>query len=233
MTAWRRLRLPLLAGLPVFVILLGLGTWQWQRLQWKTALLAELASAEAGPARPLDDAAPTPWTKVFADGRFRHDREALLGLEVRGGVLGAQLLTPLERDGAPPLLVLRGWVPLEGVLPIDRPDGTVRIEGYVRPGEQADSFAARDDLGKKRFYTMDPAVIGPAIGAPGLAPFALVALGAPQRGVLPMPAASLPRPANNHLGYVITWYGLALAELGVFITFARRRLKEPADEPRL
>ncbi|WP_304621474.1 SURF1 family cytochrome oxidase biogenesis protein, partial [Roseomonas sp. 18066] len=49
MTAWRRLRLPLLAGLPVLLVLLGLGTWQWQRLQWKTALLAELAAAEAGP----------------------------------------------------------------------------------------------------------------------------------------------------------------------------------------
>ncbi len=157
----------------------------------------------------------------------------MLGLEVRGGVLGAQLMTPLEREGAGPLLVLRGWVPLEGEAPVDRPEGTVRVEGYLRPGEQADGFSARDDIGKKRFYTMDPAVIGPAIGAPGLAPFALAALGVPQRGVLPMPAASLPRPANNHLGYVITWYGLALAELGVFLTFARRRLKEPDDEPRL
>jgi surfeit locus 1 family protein len=233
MTSWRRLRLPLLAGLPVFVILLGLGTWQWQRLQWKTTLLAELAAAEAGPARPLDDAAPVPWTKVFAEGRFRHDREAMLGLEVRGGVLGAQLMTPLERQGAAPLLVLRGWVPLEGARPIERPDGPQRVEGYLRPGEQAGGMSARDDTAGRRFYTLDPAAIGPAVGQPGLAPFALVALGQAPAGRLPQPALHLPQPANNHLGYVITWYGLALAELGVFVTFARRRLKEPDDEPGL
>jgi len=57
-------------------------------------------------------------------------------------------------------------------------------------------------------------------------PFGLVALGG--GGALPDPARTLPRPSNNHLGYVITWYGLALSLLGVFGVWARRRLKEPA-----
>jgi surfeit locus 1 family protein len=36
----------------------------------------------------------------------------------------------------------------------------------------------------------------------------------------------MPRPANNHLGYAITWYGLAAALAGVFAVWARRRLKD-------
>jgi surfeit locus 1 family protein len=40
---------------------------------------------------------------------------------------------------------------------------------------------------------------------------------------LPDPARTLPRPTNNHLGYVITWYGLALALVGVLGAFAFRR----------
>jgi len=35
---------------------------------------------------------------------------------------------------------------------------------------------------------------------------------------------------NNHLQYVITWYGLAVVLLSVFIVFSWRRLKEPQAE---
>ena len=35
--------------------------------------------------------------------------------------------------------------------------------------------------------------------------------------------------SNNHLQYVITWYGLALALVGVYIAFVRKRLKERRD----
>lgn len=222
---WRRLLLPTLALLPVLAILVGLGTWQVQRLRWKTDLLATIAAAEAGPPIPLTEH-PRDYTKVFAEGRFRHDRAVTLGVEVRGATLGTHLLVPLEREGAAPLLVDRGWVPLEHG-PISQPDGTVRVEGYVRPGEAASMVSATDDPATRRFYTLDPAAIGAAIGQPGLAPFAVVAMGPPGPG-LPQPAQTLPRPTNSHLGYAITWYGLALSALGVFIAFARARLKEPA-----
>jgi surfeit locus 1 family protein len=222
---WNRLLLPVLVVLPVLATLLGLGTWQWQRLAWKNAVLAEIAAAESAAARPLGAAPPPPWTTLAATGRFDHGREALLGLEVRGPVLGAHLLVPLLRDGAPPVLVDRGWVPLERAAAIARPEGLVAVEGFARPGETAGLFAATDDVAGRRFYTFDPARIGAALGLAEVAPFGLVALGGP--GGLPDPARSLPRPANSHLGYVITWYGLALSLLGVFLAWARRRMKEP------
>lgn len=234
MTSWRRLLLPTLVSLPVLAILLGLGTWQWQRLHWKTELLDRIAAAEAGPALPLTAARPQDWTKVAATGRLLHEREALLGISVRGGVMGASLLTPMQRDGLPPLLVDRGWVPLERGGPVQRPEGIVTIEGYVRPSEERSMVAARDDPAARRFYTMEIPAIGAALGLPDLAPFALVAVAPPGTSnaaiaaALPQPARSLPRPNNNHLGYVITWYGLALSLVGVFIVWARHRLKDPA-----
>jgi surfeit locus 1 family protein len=221
----RRLILPFLVALPVLGILLFLGTWQLQRLHWKTALLAEIAAAEAAPAIPLT-AAPRPWTKVAATGRLDHGREALLGLEVRGVVLGTHLLVPLLRDAAPPLLVDRGWVPLEGRAPVARPEGPVTLEGYIRPGETRGLFSATDDPAGRRFYSFAPEEIGAALGLPQVAPFGLVVLGPP--GGLPDPARTLPRPTNSHLGYAITWYGLALSLIGVFAVWARRRLREPA-----
>ena len=38
----------------------------------------------------------------------------------------------------------------------------------------------------------------------------------------PDPARHLPRPPNNHLSYAITWYGLAVALLAIFIVWARK-----------
>lgn len=221
----RRLLLPTLVVLPVLAVLLGLGTWQVQRLAWKTDMLARIAAAEAGPAAPLAGI-PEPFAKVEAAGRFDHGREALLGLELRGTVLGGRLLTPLLRDGADPLLVDRGWVPIGRDRPIERPEGEVRVTGFVRPGETAGMFSAADDGPGRRFYTFDPAAIGRALGLPRVAPFGLVALG--DARTLPEPARALPRPTNNHLGYVITWYGVAAALVGVFLVWARRRVKESA-----
>lgn len=216
--------------LPVLAVLIGLGTWQVQRLGAKNALLADIAAGEAAAARPLGAAAPPAWTKVAVTGRFDHEREVLLGLEVRGPILGARLVTPLIRDGAPPVLIDRGWVPMDKSGAIARPDGPVTLEAYARPGERAGMFSATDDAPGRRFYTFDPPVIAAALGLPAPEPYGLVALasGADPRGALPDPARTLPRPTNSHLGYVVTWYGLALSLLGVFATWLRRRLKEPA-----
>ncbi|MFC7475377.1 SURF1 family protein [Dankookia sp. GCM10030260] len=217
---------PLLVALPVLAVLLSLGTWQVRRLAWKADMLATIAASEAGPPQPLGTM-PAPYTKVVAIGRFDHDREALLGLEVRGTTLGAHLLVPLLRDGAPPLLVDRGWVPMERDRTVDRPAGEVAVTGYVRPADERDWNTARDDPAGRRFYILDPAAIGAALGLPPPAPFGLVALASPgaPAGVLPAAAATLPRPNNPHLGYAITWYGLAAALVGVVIAFVMRAPK--------
>ena len=215
----RRLLWPALAGLPVLIILLGLGTWQAERLAWKTDILARIAAAEAAPPAPFNDP-PAPYAKLEALGRFDHTREALLGVEIRANRMGARLVVPFLRDSGPPLLVDRGWVPLDGLAGLPRPEGPQRIMGYVRIGEPAGRFAAQDDVAGRRFFHFDPAAIGTALGVPGMAPYGLVLLGQP--GNLPEPAQTLPRPRNNHLGYAITWYGLALSLIGVFAAFAWR-----------
>ncbi|MFN8982808.1 MAG: SURF1 family protein [Alphaproteobacteria bacterium] len=218
----RRLLWTALAGLPVLIILLGLGTWQAQRLAWKNDVLARIAAAEGAPPAPFSDP-PVPYAKLEVLGRFDHGREALLGVEIRANRRGARLVVPFLRDSGPPVLVDRGWVPIDGLAGLPRPEGPQRIMGYVRFGEPAGRFAAQNDVAGRRFYHYDPAAIGAALGVPGMAPYGLVLLGQP--GSLPEPAQILPRPRNNHLGYAITWYGLALSLVGVFVAFAWRGRK--------
>lgn len=209
-----RLLLPGLMTLAMLATLLSLGTWQVSRLLWKQDLLAAIAASEQSPALPLGPSPPA-FARVRAEGRFE-PITALYGAEVRGNTGGARLLGILRRDGAPPLLVERGWVP---VPPPPIPAGPAAVEGYIRPAETPGSFAPTDDLAGRRFYTLNPAAIGQALGVPDLAPYTLVAMGPPGT---PDPARTLPRPPNNHLPYAITWYGLALALLVIFALYARK-----------
>ncbi len=210
----------------MLALAMGLGVWQVQRLAWKTALLADINRGEAAPAIPLP-ADPRPFTKVRVEGVLRQDLAALYGIEVRttqaGPVLGAFLVNPLERPGSDPIIVDRGWVPT------DAPRGTspvpAAIEGYIRPPEQPVRFGAADDPPARRFYALDPVAIGASLGLRQVAPYTLVALGSVPPGTYPEPAQALPRPANNHFIYALTWFGLAGALLAVFGVYARKLLK--------
>jgi surfeit locus 1 family protein len=217
-TTTRRLLIPGLMTLVMLATLLTLGTWQVSRLLWKQGLLAAIAAGEQRPPVPLGESPPA-FTRVRAEGRFKAIT-ALYGAEVRGNNGGARLLGILQREGAPPVLVDRGWVPVP--LP-PLPPAPTAVEGYIRPAETPGPFAPTDDLAGRRFYTLNPEAIGRALGVPNLAPYTLVAMSAPGAPpATPDPARTLPRPPNNHLTYAITWYGLAIALLVVFALYARK-----------
>ncbi len=219
----------------MLALLLGLGTWQVQRLHWKEAILARIAAAGRAPAIPLPPH-PAPFTKVSVVGALDNARTAWLGAEVRdtrqGTALGAQLIVPLLRpDGAPPVLVDRGWVPTEPPLPYGKPTGPVSIDGFIRLPERAGLFAPNNDPARRRFFTIDPSAMGRALGLAHVAPFVLVAMGPAGSDLYPVPAQHLPRPPNNHLEYALTWYGLALVLLIIFLRWVanNRRLPSPAE----
>jgi surfeit locus 1 family protein len=208
-----------------FAILVALGIWQIERLAWKQRLLAGIDAAERAPPVALGADTPALFTRVHAAGRLRPER-ALYGAEVRGMHMGAQAVQVLDRPGQRPLLVVLGWVPTD---PPGTPSaGPADITGYIRLPEPSGWLSAADDPPDRRFYALDPATIGPALGAPDTAPFTLVALGAGAAPGAPQPADSLPRPVNNHLQYALTWFGLAAALLGVFAAWAVRPASRPA-----
>lgn len=217
-----RLLVPAVSTAVMLAILIGLGVWQLQRREWKHALVARIEAAETAPAVPLP-AVPDPFEKVRVVGRLRTDLHALYGAEVRGDVLGGQLIMPLERVGADPVLVDLGWVPNDDLSKMTLPQGAV--DGFVRPPEHAGVFSGTDSPAKRLFYTLDPGPIGAALGLSRVAPFTLVAIGRPIPGVYPDPAVALPRPADNHLQYAITWFGFAVTLLVIFLLYAKKALK--------
>jgi surfeit locus 1 family protein len=220
----RRLLWPGVMTLVMLLVLLALGSWQVRRLHWKEAILARIAKAEASPAEPLSGQ-PDPFTKVKVTGRLHPDLAASYGAELRdlpsGPTLGSQLIEPLEREGSDPVLVDLGWIPSSSPT-ANVPGGTVTVEGYLHPPNRPGLFSVADDPTRRQFYTLDPAAIGAALGLHRVAPFVLVAMGDAEPDHFPAPAQHLPRPPNNHLSYAITWYGLAVALVVIFASWARK-----------
>jgi surfeit locus 1 family protein len=134
--------------------------------------------------------------------------------------MGARLIQPLDRQGAPPILIDRGWAPTDRIDP--PPTTPVTVEGYLRTADRPGWFAATDDPAGRRFYTLDPAKIAAALGVVDAAPYVLVELRKPSGKNFPQPATALPRPPNDHFSYALTWFSLAIILVIIFVVFARK-----------
>jgi surfeit locus 1 family protein len=223
-TRGRRLALPAASTLLMLAVLCALGVWQVRRLQWKTALLARIDAAEQSPGVPLP-ATPTAFQKVRVTGHLQPS-VGRYAVDVRdtpkGPLIGSQVAAILDRGDGPPVVTLLGWLPDE-----DRytpPATETTIAGYIRPPVRPGWFTPKDDVPGRHFYTLDPAVIGAALGAGRVAPFTLVRMGPGAGPGQPIPDTAMPRPPNDHLQYAITWFGLAAVLLVIFGAYARKTL---------
>jgi surfeit locus 1 family protein len=212
--------------------LIGLGTWQVERLQWKQALIAERQGQLAAPAAPLP-ATAAEWRAwdfrpVTVDGEFRHDLEQLFGVSAIEGRVGHHVLTPLVRPDGAAVLVDRGWVPSDRAHPAARregqPTGQVRVTGIARyrSGEKPGWFTPDNQPEQGLWYWYDLATLQDRIGLE-LLPVVVEADATPNPGGLPIGGQTRSELPNNHLQYAITWYGLAAGLLGVWIGFGLAR----------
>jgi surfeit locus 1 family protein len=215
----RRLLVPAISTLVMLVILISLGIWQLERRAWKLALLGQIDTAEHHPAIPMP-AAPLPFQKVRLEGRLRTDLQASYGFDVRDGRPGTQLIVPMERDGQPTVLVDLGFLP--DAAPHPFPMEPQAVEGFIRPAEHAGMFSGTDSPAQRRFYTLDPAVIGASLGETNVAPYTLIVLGPVLAGQMPEPSHAMPRPPNDHLNYAFTWFGFAVTLSVIFFLYARK-----------
>lgn len=215
----------------VLAMLLTLGAWQTQRMGWKAGLIA---AAEAAATRP-----PVPLKTAFDDGHGLEFRAVTLDcpgldtapfLEMRAieeGEAGVRLISACRVEGfAFPFLIDRGFVP-ETVSARPTVDATatrpVAIAGQLRlapppgwmtPAPQGKLFFGRDTIGMAK-----------ALGVGAAAPHVIFATTSTNPDWTALrPSAPPVVFSNNHLGYALTWFGLALALVGFYVALLRRRM---------
>jgi surfeit locus 1 family protein len=228
---------PTAAMLITLAVLLGLGTWQVQRKAWKEGLLADIAVRTTTEPISLEEAVrrwragdDTEYLRVRAAGRFRHDRERFYYAPSKEGA-GFHVYTPFETAAGPIVLVNRGFVPERAKDQVGRrdglPAGEVEVIGLLRaPGERGAFTPANDPKGNLWFWRdlagMADSALGPEAGR--VSPLFLDAEAQPGETWPRGGVTRLDLP-NRHLEYALTWYGLALALIGVYSIFVIGRLR--------
>lgn len=230
-----RLTLAFLIGL---VLLVGLGTWQARRLLQKnqqSALIADrltlnpIALPAANDLKDLDAQAGLDFRRVRLHGEFLHEAERHWWRPSSDGRAGYHVLTPLYREGGEVVWINRGWVPPELKEPSTRPlsqvKGLQNIEGIARLPVRRGVFTPSNDPAKNLWYTDDPEALKAGMSTtvvPVFFPLVVEAVSASPGGY-PLPGQTQIILRNPHLGYAITWYGLAVALIGVFAAYHWRK----------
>lgn len=154
----------------------GLGCWQVQRLDWKTKLIAKFEDRIVRNPLPLppridpSSISDFDYRRVYATGRFRHDREMLIGPRSHDGNDGFLVVTPLERlNGGSTILVNRGWISREKKYQRDRLDGLpqeeVTVQGLLREPWKKNFFTPENKPEKGLFHFPDVEQMAALVGA--------------------------------------------------------------------
>jgi surfeit locus 1 family protein len=202
----------IISTLVMFAVLVGLGTWQLQRLEWKSGLLAQIESRMQKPPVPLpekiDDPAAWEYRRVTMAGTFLHDRAFLVKPRTLEGAAGYHMLVPLRRASGGVVMVNRGWIS-DALMPkASRPPGLVPIEGIVQLPHPT-SFTPPNAPEKNDWYWADIGAMAAAAKLKDVAPV-IVNIAKKEPGVYPAGGKVQVNISNNHLQYALFWYAMAL-----------------------
>ena len=123
---------PTLFTIPALAVLVALGIWQLQRLEWKDALIAERQARGAAPAIALpaeiDDPEALTFVRVRVRGTFLHEGEMYLVARPLGGRPGLHVVAGrMHRD--PPDWHVEYVV--DGTRLPRAPESVLDLEGYA------------------------------------------------------------------------------------------------------
>ncbi len=205
-----RLIFPILMGVVGVAILLGLGFWQLQRLEWKTAILNEINTRIAAEPVALP-AEVNPETDKYLPVRVEG---ALMGEEITvltsGQGAGYRVISVMEMAGGRRIMVDLGYVTLEAKdAPRVAPD--VVVTGNLHWPQETDRWTPRPDEDKGIWFARDVNAMAMTLMTDPVLVIAASVSGA-DLGVTPLPLDTT-GISNDHLNYAITWFSLAFVWL--------------------
>lgn len=176
----RRFFLGLMIAMPVISFFLG--CWQVRRLNWKVDLIAKCEDLLSKP--PLEELPPNIDPEIISEfefrrfnikGHFDYSQELFLGPRMRNGAVGYLLITPFIRSaGGDPILVERGWIKKEMVIPENRskgylshlafPQGEIELHAFFRVMPSRSSLQFEHNDGSRLFHIPDVAAMAAQAG---------------------------------------------------------------------
>lgn len=219
---FRKLELiPVLFILVAEIILCGLGAWQIQRMLWKNELVTRVEAAQQyAPLETIpEDTTGLEYRKVaLTGGRFMPN----LFFRGVGGkkneAPGFFILAPYVLPDGRVVLVNRGFLPNN-----QRFGRQYRVlEGIIRPPRGKMFFLPENQPDKNIWLYEDLDAMSQQTKV-RLLPFIIEVTGAYYPETYPIPSDGKINLRNDHLGYAITWFSLALIGLISFGLYYREK----------
>ena len=223
----RRFLVPLAIGVIGAALLVALGVWQLQRLDWKLGILADLQARMAADPVPVPqdpDPVADRYLPVRATGTTgAQELHVLVSTRAQGA--GFRIVTPFALADGRTVLLDRGFVPTEAK-GADRPPRDLTVTGNLHWPDERDRFTPDNDRAANYWYAREVDVMAAALDT---RPVMIVArtTSSPDPAVTPLPLDISGIP-NNHLGYAVQWFGLALVWLAMTALWIRRIARRSA-----
>ncbi|MEP1765320.1 MAG: SURF1 family protein [Sulfitobacter sp.] len=209
-------------------ILLWLGIWQIQRLQWKLDVIADIdARIVAAPVALPDhpNAQTDAYLPVEVSGTLgaRYLRVLVSQKEIGAGY---RIISALD-TGARRVLLDRGFVPVAQT-DIPSHDTPVTVQGNLQWPDEIDGFTPEADIAKNIWFARDVALMAAALDTDPI--FVVAKQTSFNDGAispLPVDTAAIP---NDHLQYAITWFSLAAIWIAMSLAFILRARRAPTSK---
>lgn len=210
----RKMLLPLIFGLIGTAILCSLGTWQLNRLTWKTEVLATIdAKILSEPIDiPLDiNETDDQFLPVEATGIIGPEEITLLASVQKIGP-GFRVVSAFALEDGRRIMLDRGFVAISAKDAI-RPQIEAKITGNLHWPDEMSSSTPVPDIEAGIWFGRDIPAMAKTLKTE---PILLVQRTSSEESLVttPFPVDSAGIP-NNHLEYVVTWFGLAIVWFGM------------------
>ena len=218
---------PLLLGVVGCAILISLGVWQVQRLEWKRAMLAEISAKIDGvpqdlPPEGTDTEALKYEPVQIAGGTTGQEILVLSGQKGVGA--GYRVIDAFETGDGRRILLDRGFLP-EADKGQPRPPTALIVTGNLHWPRESDAYTPEPDPKTGLWFARDVPAMAKQLGTEPVMVVARRVEGDAQ-GISPEPVTISGIP-NDHLGYAITWFLLAIVWAGMTIFLLWRIRRQP------
>lgn len=220
--------LPFALGVVLVVQFAGLGAWQVSRGLDKRSQ-QDLYNEDAGFTQYAPGMDVRPYQRLAVKGEFDTERQVLLDNIILDGRYGHYVITPLVLgEGAPVLLVNRGWIEAEGAgsAVLAAPGGAIEVRGRAGSLPRA-GYKMGEAFGEDRGWPRHAVYptredVATELGREVL-PFVLLMEPGDQRGFLRFWEPEEMGP-GRHYAYALQWFAMgAVLALLLAWHFRRRR----------
>lgn len=208
------------------IILLSLGTWQLERLRWKSHIISTInkqisLSPREINASVINDIKNYNYRRIKLEGTYIYNKNITIYSKVLNGKVGRHLIIPFKTKFGY-ILINKGFIPKDYNIDVAFAENAknISINGIVKFQQKINYFTPKNNLITNEWYYINLDEISKFLNIPLLG-FYLIEEDNPKERY-PVGSQYNLKVPNDHLQYAITWFSLAIA-LSIFMHLLWRK----------